>query len=257
VARVEENDMTKNTAVEIVDEAPAPQIVNQDQALLSVIERVAMDPNADIDKLERMLAMKERLDAKNAEAEFATAFARASASFPNIPLRGEGHNKKPYALLKDIMEYTRPALSENGIALSFSIDVSQEVVVSAILAHRSGHTRTTSIALPRDSSGSKNAVQAIGSSQTYGQRYTAQAILGLSLGEDTEDDGQSVGAAETVDAEQYIKLRDALESSGMDPVKFHTAFGHKTPDSADLQFFPAARFQEAIDRLAKYQAAKS
>lgn len=164
-------------------------------AMISMIERVAMNPDIPIDRLESMLALKERHEAQDAKAQFASAFARASSSFPTIPLNGKGHNGKPYATLKDITSLTRPVLSEHGLALTFAIETGDKIIVTAKLMHKAGHTESTSIALPADSSGSKNAVQAVGSSQTYGQRYTAQAILGLSLGEDTEDDGRSSGDA--------------------------------------------------------------
>lgn len=160
--------------------------------MVSMIERVAMDPNSDLAKLERMLELKERHDAQNAKAAFDSAFSKASASFPDIPLKGHNkHNDTHYALLKDIIKHTRPALSMHGLALSFSTETTEkEVVVTAELSHEQGHTKRNSLPLPRDAGAGRNAVQAVGSSQTYGQRYTAQAILGLSLGEDTEDDGQ-------------------------------------------------------------------
>lgn len=165
--------------------------------MVSMIERIAMDPNADLAKLEKMLDMKERHEASQAKAAFASAFARASAEFPTIPLNGKGHNNKPYATLKDITSLTRPVLSAHGLALTFAIDTGERaVVVTAKLMHKDGHSESTSISLPADNSGSKNAVQAVGSTQTYGQRYTAQAILGLSLGDDTEDDGKGHGQPE-------------------------------------------------------------
>ena len=161
--------------------------------MVSMIERIAMDPNSDIDKLERMIAMKERHDAANAKAVADMAFAKASAEFPEIPLNGKNtHNGQKYALLKDIIGKTRPVLARHGLSLSFSTEITEkDVVVTAELAHEAGHTRKNSLPLPRDVGAGRNAVQAVGSTQTYGQRYTAQAILGLSLGEDTEDDGNS------------------------------------------------------------------
>lgn len=238
-------------------ETPQTAVANQGDAMVSLIERVATDPNASIEKLEQMLAMKERLESSDAKKAFNEAFARAAALFPSIPLNGKGHNGKAYATLKDIMSLTRPHLSENGLALTFSIEVGETVLVTAKLLHRAGHSQETSIALPRDTSGSKNAVQAVGSSQTYGQRYAAQAILGLSLGDDTEDDGAAAGGGDTVTAEQFVALRDKLAESGMKPNSFHAAFGHKNPEHADLHEFPAARYDEAIARLEKYMAAKS
>ena len=163
--------------------------------MISMIERIALDPDSDITKLERMIELKAGQDAANAKAMFAESFSMASAEFPQIPLNGRGHNGKPYATLEDITKLTRPVLSRYGLVLTFSIDVGEQVAVTAKLLHRAGHYEQTKIALPRDTSGSKNAVQAIGSTQKYGQRYTAQAILGLSLGEDDEDDGRGAGPA--------------------------------------------------------------
>ncbi len=176
-----------------INEIEPQEVLVPADPMISMIERVAMDPDADLEKLERMLELKKQHDEQNAKAQFAAAFSRASAQFPTIPLNGKGHNDKPYATLKDITALTRPVLSEHGLALSFSVEVGDAVVVTAELMHQAGYSKTTSIDLPKDASGSKNAVQAVGSSQTYGQRYTAQAILGLSLGDDTEDDGRSSG----------------------------------------------------------------
>ena len=178
--------MNEVTKIKDVETLPADPMV-------SMIERVAMDPNSDLEKLERMIALKERHDASNAKAEFAASFARASASFPTIPLNGKGHNGRPYATLEDITRLTRPVLSDHGLALTFAIEVAEHVTVTAKLMHKAGHCEETSMALPRDTSGSKNAVQSVGSTQKYGQRYTAQAILGLSLGDDDEDDGRGSG----------------------------------------------------------------
>ena len=48
--------------------------------------------------------------------------------------------------------------------------------------------------LPADTSGSKNVVQAIGSSVSYGKRYTMQALLNITSGGE-DDDGHSGGEA--------------------------------------------------------------
>lgn len=166
--------------------------------MVSMIERIAMDPNSDLAKLEKMLDMKERHDANQAKAAFDAAFSQASAEFPEIPLNGlNKHTQQRYAELKDIIGKTRPVLARYGLALSFSTEVDEKhVIVTAELSHKGGHTKRNSLPLPRDTGSGRNAVQAVGSSQTYGQRYTAQAILGLSLGEDTEDDGRGSGTPE-------------------------------------------------------------
>lgn len=228
-----------------------PQMVNTVSPMVAMIERLVLDPNVPMDKLERMLAMQERIVAEGSKAAFAAAFAAASAQFPSIPLNGKGDKNKPYALLKDIMGLTRPVLSRHGLALSFAVNSEGAAVrVTAELMHIDGHTKTTSIELPKDQSGSKNAVQAVGSSQTYGQRYTAQAILGLSLGDDTEDDGRAAGGG-TISADEFFELRNLIDEAGADETKFCEYLKVK-----DLELLPKAMFGNAVSALRKKIKAK-
>ncbi len=225
----------------------APHNADLPSPMISMIERVALDPNASIEKLERMLDMRDRLQAESARAAFNAAFAAASAEFPQIPLNGKGDKNKPYALLKDIVNYTRPVLARHGLALSFGVEsTADRVTVTAELMHVAGHSKTTSIELPRDRSGSKNAVQSVGSSQTYGQRYTAQAILGLSLGEDVDDDGAGAGAKTTITADEYFQLRNLLEEAQADEAKFCQFLKVK-----DLEELPSRMFANAVSALRK------
>lgn len=247
--------MTENTNVARVerheiDHAPEPQ--NTVAPMVQMIERIAMDPSIPLDRLEQMLAMKERMEAKEAEKAFAAAFAEASAEFETVPLKGLGNNSKPYALLKDIINCTRPALSRHGLVLTFNVETQEKTVkVTARLKHRDGHSESTSIVLPTDASGSKNAVQSFGSSQTYGQRYAAQAILGLSLGEDTDDDGKAAGAGDRISPDQFQALRDLMERAEADEGKFLAFF--KIDHLGEL---PVARYGEADAILRKKLGAK-
>ncbi|HET9820175.1 MAG TPA: ERF family protein, partial [Rhodanobacteraceae bacterium] len=70
-----------------------------------------------------------------------------------------------------------------------------------------GHREETSITLPADTSGSKNAVQAVASSTSYGKRYTAGALLNLTS--HGEDDDAFSAVKQEVDQAWF----DALESA--------------------------------------------
>jgi len=220
--------------------------------MVAMIERVALDPNASIEKLEKMLDMRERLQSEAARAAFAQAFAAASADFPMIPLNGRGDKNKAYALLKDIISGVKPVLTRNGLALSFGVEsAADRVTVTAKLMHIAGHVETTSIELPRDTSGSKNAVQAVGSSQTYGQRYAAQAILGLSLGDDTDDDGAASGNTSTITADEFFSLKNMIEETGADEAKFCQFLKVQ-----DLESLPQRQYPAAVSALRAKIAAK-
>lgn len=218
----------------------------ENNAMVSIIDRMAMNPDVPLDRLERMLAMKERLDQQNAKAQFDAAFSQASAEFPDIPLNGENkHQKTKYALLKDILSGVRPVLSRHGLALSFATEVDENfVTVTAELSHEGGHSKRNSIPLPRDTGAGRNAVQAVGSSQTYGQRYTAQAILGLSLGDDTEDDGAGASAKTSITEGQHLELQDLIKRAGITDDLVCNA------EKLDaLHELPSARFNAVKTRL--------
>jgi hypothetical protein len=232
-------------STEVMTQNEAPPVESTATALISVIERAARDPNVNIDKMERLLQMQERILVVQAKAEHSAAKTAALAEMPMIPKNGSGHNKMPYATLKDIVATTRPVLARHGLSLGWDVKVDGDrIVITAKLAHENGHEEMTSLPLPFDNSGSKNAVQAIGSSQTYGQRYTAQALLGLSLGDDVEDDGNRGGARETVSAEQYIKLRDTIAEIGANENAFLKYY-----KATSLETFPASKFNAAITQL--------
>lgn len=165
--------------------------------MVAMIERVVMSPNADLDKLERMLALKERLDANNARVAFAGALAAARAEIPPImkdatvdftSAKGRTHYK--HETLAGIAKVIDPILSQHGLSYRWRTDQGQSGVrVTCIITHAAGHSEETSLVGPPDASGSKNGYQAIGSATTYLQRYTLKAALGLSA--EVDDDGQS------------------------------------------------------------------
>jgi len=237
--------------VQVTSLAQPPQTTTPDP-MVSMIERIAMSPDLPIDRLERMMDMKERMDAKEAEQQFNTAFAQASAEFPAIPMNGEGHNRKPYAKHSDIVKYTRPTLAKHGLSLSWDTVVKDgSVIVTAILSHIGGHARRTEMILPADTSGSKNAVQAVGSTQTYGMRYSAQAILGLSLGEDVDDDAQSLN--ERITPDQAQGLRDLITETGSDEAKLCAFFKVQRLEDLPGKIYPRA---DAMLRAKKKEAAQ-
>jgi hypothetical protein len=176
------------------DEAPEP--VDISGGLLAVIATAARDPNVDVDKMERLLEMQERVYARQAKTAYDAALAELQPQLPVISEKGEILNKNggvqsTYALWEDINDAIRPLLSDHGFALSFKTGRhGDQVAVTGILSHKAGHREETTLELPSDGSGSKNAVQSIGSSVQYGKRYTASALLNITTRGD-DDDGQS------------------------------------------------------------------
>jgi hypothetical protein len=190
-------------------EVPAP---TEATSMMAVIARAAADPSCDLDKMERLLAMHERMTAKQAAAEFADALASLQADLPSIGERGDAAGRYKFALWEDINQAIKPILQRHGFALSFRVDTSSGVAVTGVLSHRNGHREETSITLPADASGNKNAVQAVASSVSYGKRYTAGALLNLTS--HGEDDDAFAATGDFITEAQEIGLRDRLEACG-------------------------------------------
>lgn len=220
---------------------PLPEPVSEQSAVMSMIARAASDPNCDMDKMERLMAMHERMVAQQARAEFANALADLQAELPSIGERGDAAGRYTFALWEDINQKIKPFLQKHGFSLSFRTETGTAVTVTGVLSHRNGHREETTISLPADPSGNKNAVQAVASSVSYGKRYTAGALLNLtSHGEDDD----AFGATAKITEEQEVELRDLAESVGADLPKFLAYM-----KVGSLSAIPAKEFNKAKTAL--------
>lgn len=169
------------------------ELVTQDQPaavdVALMFERLARDPNVDVVKLERLIEMQERILAYNAKAEYYTAFAAMQGDLPTVEEKGSTNNGM-YALHEDIVEAVRPVLQKHGFMLTHRTHFpdATTVRVVGILAHKGGHAEETEFLSKADTSGNKNAIQALGSAQSYGQRYTSRALLNIAS-RVADDDG--------------------------------------------------------------------
>lgn len=173
--------------------------VQESDPTLLMIERLATNKDADISKLERIMEMRDKERAWQCELEFNMAFAEMQPKLPPIPAKGKGHNNAKYARKEDMNLLVNPILAEYGFSLSFvNNQANGFITTKAVLRHRRGHSISTELTLKDDTSGSKNVVQAVGSSQSYGERYTMKAILNLTIiGDITDDDGKASGELAT------------------------------------------------------------
>ena len=162
-------------------------IQNEGAAVLQVIERLVLTPDVSIEKIEKMLDLQERILNRNAHQAFTADLAAMQIELPLIAKNGKGHGTAKYALLEDINQAIRPALQKYGFAVTFRISQREkEVSITAVLSHKLGHSDETTITLPIDISGSKNATQAVGSTVSYGKRYAIGALLNISTGDDND-----------------------------------------------------------------------
>lgn len=221
--------------------------MNNDGALVSILERAARDPSVDIDKFERLALMKERMEAQEAKRAFNAAMARAKGRIPPIIKNRtvdftsqKGRTNYRHEDLSEITRTVDPILQEDGLSYRFrSRQDGNRLIVTCIITHALGYSEETELAAPEDHSGNKNAIQAIGSVATYLQRYTLKLALGLASSVD--DDGKAAGASATITEEQAEKIKQALEETGGQISRFAEYF--KLEKLTDL---PADKFDAAM-----------
>lgn len=228
------------------------------ERVLQAVIAAASDPAVDVGKMRELLGLQKELMAMQAEQQFNEAFARLSRKLPRIKKDGhvEYKNKQTgqmeksfsFATWDTIDRHIRPLLEEEGFTLSFDSAPRQGegggIIVTGTLLHIAGHKRTASIPLALDSSGGKNNIQGMGSTFSYGKRYTATALLNI-VTEGEDDDGVRGG-------QKFITDADADELRRMTKQA-----GRQEGQLLDRLFGGTIRSFEEIEVGSGYLAAKS
>lgn len=255
------NSPVKTQELVATDDHPAPV------SMMEVISRAASDPRTDVDKLARLLELGERMKAREAKAAFLSAMVAMKPKLPVIDRKGKIEVREkdsagkrtgalvqatPYAKWEDIDAAITPILNEHGFVLTFRSGVGTDgkITVTGVLGHNEGHTEENTIALPHDSTGSKNAVQAVGSSVSYGMRYTAMMLLNIRT-KGLDDDGRIGGSVNITEA-QASTIRDALAERKINVPSFCEYMG--VPSVPEIAAKDYDRAMQAINSRQKPKA---
>jgi len=212
--------------------------VKENQAMVSFIERAAADSNVDIDKLQKLIELKNSEEARTAKSQYNSAMAACQSEMPEIQENGAAHNNIKYAKYEDIVKAVKPLLAKHGFSFSAKTNFDEKFLVAqGIVSHAGGHSEETSIRLPFDNSGSKNAVQAIGSSISYAKRYLFCMLFNITTGGE-DDDGNT--ASGTITPDQAEKLKTRLKTTGSDVKAFLTILRSDSVDALPAEFYAKA-----------------
>lgn len=168
---------------------------SQSNALMQIIDRAANDPAFDVAKLQALLDVKKQWEADEARKAFVVAMAAFKASAPTITKNKQvsfattkGKTEYKHATLDNVCDVVIPALSKHGFTHRWETSQEGAIAVTCIITHSLGHSERTTLRAASDDSGGKNAIQAIGSTVTYLQRYTLLEAVGLAV-RGTDNDG--------------------------------------------------------------------
>jgi hypothetical protein len=192
-------------------------------SLLEVIQRAAADPNVDIDKMERLMGMHERMVAREAESAWNDAMAACQHEVRQV--RADAFNpqtRSNYATYSALDAVLRPIYSRHNFSISFNTAESHlgaDYILVVALVSRGAHTRTYQIDMPRDGKGAKGGdvmtkTHATGAGMQYGMRYLLKGIFNVAIG-DLDNDGNDPKAGPEPDAAGKAKLEAAASLAGL------------------------------------------
>lgn len=211
----------------------------------------AVSQGASIEVLERLMSLEERWQKNEARKAFDAAIAGAKAEIPPIFKNRtvdftsqKGRTNYRHEDLAEIARTVDPILARHGLSYRFRTHnpPNEPITITCIVSHRDGYFEENTLSGPRDDSGNKNGLQAIGSTQTYLQRYTLKAALGLAASED--DDGRMAVSGELVTDEQAEEIRDLLTKT-----KSNLDLFLKYVGALSVSDIPAGKYRDVVAKL--------
>jgi len=204
----------------------------------------AVQGGMDLDKLEKMMDLQTKWEANQARKAYIEAMTAFKANPPEIEKDRHvkyGQTEYNHASLGNVTEKINAALSKHGLSAAWETEQNERgVKVTCKITHVLGHSESTSLTAANDQSGGKNAIQALGSTISYLQRYTILSLTGLATHE-MDDDGASV---QSIDEKQISTILDLINEKGVDLEKFLVYMGCEA-----VEKIPADDFKKAIQAL--------
>lgn len=255
-------NMPAQTQDSVVVDNNSIELSNETQAIMSMIQSIALNPEVDVTKLRAVMDMKMEMFNRGAEIEFNAAMAKAQAEL--VPITKTAYNsqtRSKYALLENIIEQASPIWTKHGFALSFDTGDCPTPGYYRVLCectHSSGFSKNYKADLPIDSTGiagtvNKTGTHAFGSTVAYGRRYLTCMIFNIAVkNEDDDGNGKKLDHAAkvlTLTNAQIENLRNALKMANVSEELF---CANKNIQISRIEELPQSRMAGALRMLKNF-----
>ena len=232
---------------------PAPAGTRDDGPLMAVIQKVASDPNFDVEKLRELRAIQKEWDAEQAKKAYDDALARVQAVMPIVAKNkhtnfGEGNKEVDYwyADYGALVDAVKAALAAEGFSYDHKIvqeiaGEGQRITVTCSLK-RGGHSESVTMFAPPEGSPGMNIIQKIKSTTTYLKRATLEAVTGAATADD-DDDGRGFSQSALIGASEFAFLNAEIAEIGdaLDLPKFLEYLGAESIEELHAADFGKAK----------------
>lgn len=213
---------------------------------------LAVQSNADPEKLRQLMDLQERWEAQNAKRAYFAALASFQRVCPHIPKtkavrNRDGSERYRFAPLDDIVAAVRGPLMTCGFSYRFETTHNDDgsVRVACVVQHEGGHTERSEVVIPTFAGQGTNKAQDTGIAITYGRRYAFCDAFGITTGdEDTDGHGADDGDGDAVSDQQAADIECLISEVGADRLKFLKHCGVESV--SDIK---AKHFRKVVDLL--------
>ena len=239
-------------SIQTIERAAPAALAPQSElgAIISMIERLALDPSVDLSRVRALWDFKKEVQEDLDRRAFNAAMAQCQEEMPQAVRNAKNsETHSTYATRDAIGRVVDRVIAKHGFTRVFhpiKAEQPDHVRLECIVAHRGGFERRFEAELPLDVAGAKGGVNKTkihgwGSATTYLCRYLDALIFNIKT---RDDDGNAAGGTEPVSDEQAATLTERISGGGIDLARFLAFF--KVETVADL---PAKRFKEAIAQI--------
>jgi hypothetical protein len=176
---------------------PAAPVVNNAVTMLQAIGQMALNPDVEIEKVERLFALQKELQDRENEAAFNDALSKAQAGMHVVTKnKWNDQTSSHYADLGAIVAAITPIYTAQGINLSFDSGKAVDGMIPiTCYVSACGHTREYHYDSPITDKGIKGTVMmtpahARGSAISYGRRYLTCMIFNIATSDDDGNGGK-------------------------------------------------------------------
>jgi len=231
--------MTTTALAEVRTESPSAMMM------------AAIDKGMDLEKLEKFMELQARWEENQAKKAYYQAMAAFKANPPEIEkdkhvryTTQKGVTEYDHASLGNVTQQISAALGEHGLSAAWkTTQNAQRITVTCRVSHALGYGEETSLEASHDDSGGKNAIQSLGSTITYLERYTLLALTGLAT-HDQDDDGKEAEEIKYISDKEKSTIVDMLSAKEKKEDKFLEFMKCESLDK-----IPAADFKKAMEAL--------
>jgi len=201
-----------------------PENIHTPMDLLSL----ALENNAAIDVIERLVALQEKVLMRDAKTDFNDALSRIQAAVARIaPDLLNPQTTSKYASYAAIDRIIRPLYTAEGMSLSFSHGDSPKPdhIRVVCVAGLGSYTRLYQIDMPTDGKGPKGGdvmtkTHATAAADSYAKRYLVKDVFNLAIGEDDTDGNTPTNGKSRIASERVKEFcQKILKAENLEAMK--------------------------------------